>query len=144
MSSTTKTNGDLPIRITEQDKTRLQKLIATMRREKDLRDDLTALSVELDRAIVVEPEKIPSDVVTMNSQVAIIDLDTSERLIFTLVFPEDADADQNKVSVLAPIGSGMLGYHAGDEFEWGVPAGKRRFKIAEVTYQPEAKKHFHL
>lgn len=134
----------LPIHITERDKNRLQKLIASAMTEKDSREDLTALAAELDRATVVESRKVPRNVVTMNSRVAVIDLDTSERLNFTLVFPEDADSENNKISVLAPIGAGMLGYHTGDEFAWDVPAGKRRFKIAKVTYQPEAKKHFHL
>ena len=80
----------------------------------------------------------------MNSRVSVIDLETSERFKFTLVFPEDADASANKISVLAPVGAAMLGYGVGDEIEWEVPAGTRRFQIAKVDYQPEARRHYHL
>lgn len=130
--------------VTNQDKARLKILIDANERERVQRDDLSALAYELDRATVVEPEVIPRNTVTMNSRVSVVDLDTSERFAFTLVFPKDADQDAKKISVLAPLGSGMLGYRTGDEFEWNVPAGKRRLKIARVSYQPEAKKHFHL
>lgn len=128
-----------PIYITHRDKSRLEKMIAELKRKPMNRDDLTSLVTELGRATTVESQDIPEDVVTMNSRVAIIDKDTSEKMTFTLVFPEEADAENNKISVLAPIGSGMLGYRVGDEFEWAVPDGTRRFVIAEVVYQPEAR-----
>jgi regulator of nucleoside diphosphate kinase len=62
----------------------------------------------------------------------------------TLVFPDDADIDQNRISVLAPIGTAMLGYSVGDAFEWQVPAGLTRFKVKEILYQPEASGDYHL
>ena len=128
-----------PIYITHQDKRRLEKLIEKLQRDPMNRDNLTSLVTELDRAKTVRSKDMPRNVVTMNSHVAVVDLDTSERLALTLVFPEDADVEKNKISVLAPIGSGILGYRVGDEFEWEVPEGKRRFTIAKVVYQPEAK-----
>lgn len=134
----------LPIYITEEDKSCLQVLIKDARSEQTQRDDLTALDTELNRASVVESDEIPRNVVTINSRVSIVNLDSSERMTLTLVFPEDADVDKNYISVLAPIGSGMLGYRTGDEFEWRVPSGKRRFKIVRVSYQPEAKGHHAL
>lgn len=131
----------VPIHITEQDKSRLENMIGTILRNGKQRDDLSSLIAELDRATVVPARSISRNVVTMNSEVSIIDADTSERLKFTLVFPEDADAENDKVSILSPIGSGMLGYKVGDEVEWAVPAGIRRFKIAKVDHQPEAVSH---
>ena len=128
-----------PIYITHRDKRRLEKMIEQLKRDPMNRDDLTSLVAELDRANTVNSQEIPRNVVTMNSRVAIVDKDTAERMTFILVFPEEADAEKNRISILAPIGSGMLGYRVGDEFEWPVPGGKRRFVIAKVVYQPEAK-----
>lgn len=78
----------------------------------------------------------------MNSRADLLDLDTAETVTFTLVFPQDADLEEEKISVLAPIGAGMLGYRIGDEFEWNVPQGIRQMKVAKVHYQPEAAGHF--
>ncbi|MFN8426028.1 MAG: GreA/GreB family elongation factor [Anaerolineales bacterium] len=90
----------------------------------------------MSRAEVVDPKNIPSDVVTMNSTVSIEDLDTKEEEVYTLVFPEDADVRQGKISILAPVGTAMLGYEVGDTFEWDVPAGKRRLLIKKIIYRP--------
>jgi len=108
------------------------------------RDDLKELEAELNRGTVVAPQEVPGDVITMNSKARLIDLDTGEEMIYTLVFPDDADIDQNKISVLAPIGTAMLGYRVGDTFEWKVPEGLRRLKVEELLYQPEAAGDYHL
>ena len=106
------------------------------------KENLARLAEDLDRANVVEPRDIPADVVTMNSKVQLRNLDSGTEMIFTLVYPRGADASQDKISVLAPIGSAVLGYRAGDVIEWNVPAGKRRLKIEKVLYQPEANGDF--
>jgi len=108
------------------------------------RDDLKELEAELNRGTVVAPQEVPGDVITMNSKARLIDLDTGEEMIYTLVFPDDADIDQNKISVLAPIGTAMLGYRVGDTFEWQVPEGLRRLSVEEILYQPEAAGDYHL
>jgi hypothetical protein len=59
-------------------------------------------------------------------------------MVYTLVFPNEADIEQNRISVLAPIGIAMLGYRVGDILEWPVPSGLSRLKVKEVLYQPEA------
>lgn len=105
---------------------------------------LDALRAELDRAVVVDPADIPPDVITMNSTVSLVDVDSSEEEVFTLVFPRDGDVDAGKVSVMAPLGTAMLGYRVGDVFEWEVPMGRRRWRVAKVIYQPEAAGHYHL
>jgi regulator of nucleoside diphosphate kinase len=134
-----------PIRVTVFDLERLKKLLADAQRTSHRKSVyLTKLQAELDRAKVVKPDKVPSDVVTMNSRVCLIDLDTGKEEIYTLVFPEDADAGQGKLSVLAPIGTAMLGYEVGDVFEWEVPAGKRKWKVKRILYQPEAAGDYHL
>ena len=99
---------------------------------------LKKLGDELSRAHIVEPKEIPGDVVTMNSRIRIQNLDTGEEETYTVVFPGHADHKENKISVLAPIGTALLGYHVGDVIEWTVPRGILRLKIKEILYQPEA------
>lgn len=98
---------------------------------------LDVLEQELDRADVVEAESIPRDVVTMNSEVRLQDLDSGDAKVYTLVFPSQARTE-NSISILAPIGTAMLGYRVGDVIEWRVPKGIRRLKVLDVLYQPEA------
>jgi regulator of nucleoside diphosphate kinase len=128
-----------PIHITSRDKERLEDLLAeaaAMRVQP--RADLQALEQELRRAEVVDPGEIPADIITMNSRAEMHDLETGERLTFTLVFPSQARIEEEKISVFAPIGAGMLGYRVGDEFEWQVPDGVRRMRVTKIHYQPEA------
>jgi regulator of nucleoside diphosphate kinase len=127
------------IHITSRDKQRLEDLLAEAAAVRaEPRADLDALEQELRRAVVVEPEDVPDDVITMNSRAELRDLATGERLTFTLAFPSQANIEEGKISVLAPIGAGMLGYRAGDEFEWQVPDGVRRMRVMKIHYQPEA------
>ena len=98
----------------------------------------------MDRADVVQQKDIPADVITMRSTVRLKDLDSSEELTYRLVFPTEANYDEGKISVLAPIGTAMLGYRRGDVIEWQVPSGVRRLSVDEVLYQPESKGEYHL
>jgi regulator of nucleoside diphosphate kinase len=59
-------------------------------------------------------------------------------MIYSLVFPNEADADEGRISILAPVGTAMIGYRVGDVIEWQVPSGLRRLKVEEIIYQPEA------
>jgi regulator of nucleoside diphosphate kinase len=74
----------------------------------------------------------------MSSRAELLDLESGERMEFTLVFPDEADLAEGKISVLAPVGTGMLGYRVGDAFERRAPFGMRRLKVIAVTFQPEA------
>ena len=128
-----------PIHITTQDKQRLEDLLVEVQASDPRKHgDLKALTQELRRAVIVDPKDVFSDVITMNSRAEIWDLESGETVVFTLVFPSEANIDEEKISVLAPIGAGMLGYRVGDEFEWNVPGGLRRMKVTKVEYQPEA------
>jgi regulator of nucleoside diphosphate kinase len=133
------------IHITEYDNRRLRELLGEARYT-DYRGSeyLSNLEKELDRAKVVDPKKIPPDVVTMNTKVRLEDLELGEEMVYTLVYPEDADIAQNKISILAPIGTAMLGYRVGDTFEWQVPEGITKMKITEIIYQPEASGDYNL
>ena len=92
---------------------------------------------ELHRASVVDPADVPRDVVTMDSVIELTDLDSNESEVFTLVYPDAENAKENMLSVFAPIGTAILGYHVGDSVSWPVPIGVRRMKIESILYQPE-------
>ncbi len=133
------------IYITEYDLKRLRELIADAKQANSRGNEyLDSLDAELVRGQVVASTEIPPDVVTLNSQVCIVDLDTHEEMVYTLVFPHEADMAQSKISVLAPIGTAMLGYRVGDEFTWQVPDGVRRLRVKQILYQPEASGDYHL
>ena len=117
------------------DQERLEKLLAKV----GARPDLDALRAEIDRAEVVEPEQIPPNRVTMNSRVRFVDEASKDEHEITLVFPAHADVEENRISVLAPVGSALLGLSVGDTIEWPLPnARSRRLRVVAVTYQPEA------
>ena len=133
------------IHVTDYDMQRLRKLLeGTQRWNPKDRAYLDHLEEELDRASTVASEKIPANVVTMNSRIRVKDLDSGKEMSIQLVFPSEADFEQGKISILAPIGTALIGYRAGDTVEWTVPAGTRRLRIEEVLYQPEAAGDFHL
>ena len=131
--------------VTQHDKNRLEEL-ARVAGEfgGHARKDVDSLVKELERAVVVSPKDVPPDVVTMNSKVVLRDLDTSERMEYTLVFPHEANIETGRLSILSPVGTAILGYATGDSIEWDVPGGKRQIRIAAVPYQPEAAGHQHL
>ena len=129
------------IYITQPDMNRLRSLIESM---KSSRDDIKTLNAELEQAKVVPSSEIPGDVITMNSKAQVRDLDDDEVMTYTLVFPAKANVDEGLISVLAPIGTAMLGHRVGDEFEWHVPAGAIRLRVEKILYQPEAAGHHNL
>jgi regulator of nucleoside diphosphate kinase len=97
------------------------------------------LESELVRANVVSREKIPRDVVTMNSRVVFENETTRERREITLVYPGRADINAGRVSVLVPVGTALLGLCVGQSIDWELPGGeKQRYRIVEVPFQPEA------
>jgi regulator of nucleoside diphosphate kinase len=98
---------------------------------------LQELRSELEQAIVLDAAEVPADVITMDTRVEVLDLETGDRRHYELVFPADADISANRISVLAPLGTALLGYREGDEFEWLMPGGLRRLRIERVT-QPVA------
>ncbi len=133
------------IYITDFDRTRLEALIkeARNRNSRDIKH-LDDLEGELARAVIVSSEDVPGDVVTMNSQVVLKDLDSGEVMTIALSFPQDAKPEENRISVLAPVGTAIIGYRTGDLVEWQVPAGVRRLRVEDILYQPESAGDFHL
>ncbi|MDD5457836.1 MAG: nucleoside diphosphate kinase regulator [Phycisphaerae bacterium] len=124
--------------ITKYDYERLTEMLKSL--EKDNSKDqnyIEKLKNEIEKAKMVSSDKVPRDIVTMNSRFMIEDLKTHEELSYQIVFPSDIDLDAGKISVLSPIGTALLGYKVGDIIEWQVPKGKRKFKVKKMLYQPE-------
>ncbi|QKH36454.1 GNAT family N-acetyltransferase [Achromobacter pestifer] len=125
------------IYITEIDKARLKSLI-----ELEQGPTIVELEHELERAIVVKPQQVARNVVTMNSR-ALLQLDDEEMEV-ALVYPEDADSGAGKFSICSDVGAAILGYQEGDAIDWRISDRTRRIGIRKVLYQPEAAGDFHL
>ena len=128
--------NDRPIYITADDHAKLRLLLDSLGASSRT-GAVQKLRGELDRAVVLDGNAVPPNVVTLNAQFQIEDLSTGEVDGYTLVFPDRANVDQHMLSVLAPIGTAVLGYREGDEVEWATPGGVRRFRIRHVV-RPEA------
>lgn len=126
-----------PITLSSLDVLRLESLLEAP----EFRDApaAVALGEEIGRATVLPPERMPADVVTMNSTVDCVDDITGDSHPITLVYPRDADAALGKVSVLAPVGSALLGLSVGQQIDWQAPGGRPlRLRVIALRYQPEA------
>lgn len=122
------------------DQERLGHLIELVRNRGE-RSDLSyvnRLEDELEFAEVLAPEEIPDDVVTMRSRVQLRDLSTKEESVYSIVFPTETNADEGKISVLAPLATALLGKRRGATVEFESPGGVRRLQIVEILYQPES------
>lgn len=129
------------IQVTESDMERLDQILADQPPSRNA----ALLADELMRARVVASEQIPADVVTMNSRVRFRDVRTGEELEVTLVYPNAASFAHGRVSVLAPVGSALLGLTVGEEIEWPMPSGgERRLRVVDLPFQPEAAGRFDL
>jgi len=126
------------------DKQRLMRLLRSAETTSEDRAELEDLTHEIERGVEVQPQDIPPDVVTMNSSVRVTDLEAGTSHTYTIVFPADADYEKGKISILAPLGTALLGYRIGDVVNWNMPGGTRRLRIDELIYQPEAAGDFHL
>lgn len=98
---------------------------------------LKSLRSELNTAHIVNPDAVPPDVVTMNSTVRLRDLQTRDVDTYTLVYPQNANISAGRLSILAPIGTAILGYRVGNRVLWQVPRGTARLRIEELLFQPE-------
>jgi regulator of nucleoside diphosphate kinase len=129
--------------VTELDRTRLGTLLEkAVNVELVERRYLQDLSRELERAETVTPADVPPDVITMNSTARVREIESGDVYDYTLVYPEQADVERQRISVLSPVGTALIGYRVGDVIEWPVPAGKVRLKVEEVLYQPEREGDF--
>jgi len=123
---------DHPIVISEPDARVLRGLLSARAAQGHDQDHLEELSQELERAQVLQPEQVDADVVTMHRPLRILDLSNGTSQELTLVGPAEANVSARRISVLAPLGTALLGYRVGDEVEWLMPGGVRRLRIESV------------
>ena len=102
--------------------------------------ELESLNQTLESAEVASSERIPRDIIRMNSRIHVLDLDTGKKERYTLVFPEHADISTGLISVLAPVGIALLGHKKGEVIEARVPGGTRRLRVGQVRFKREARK----
>ena len=131
-----------PITLSRLDVERIESLL-----ENPALHDLPAaerLRAEFDRAEIVEPRDMPDDVVSMNSSADCVDQSSGKHHTLTLVYPKDADADAGRISVLAPVGSALLGLRVGQSIDWPGHGGRTlHLKVTAIHYQPESAGHLH-
>lgn len=123
--------------ITQPDRDRLVNLLRSTSPAKGFGNARTELLARVTAAEVVPSSTIPGTVVTMNSIVKLIDITSGAIMTCTLVFPQEADVDNHRISILAPLGVALLGQSEGEVVEFTVPAGTKQFMIHKVIYQPE-------
>lgn len=127
------------IQITQADLNKLQQLLRTTQvMSPEDKSNRESLSKELLRAEVKPSVEIPADVVTLNSRARLRDLATGDVMELSIVLPEDVDVEAGRISILAPLGTAMLGFRKDDVFDWSTPGGQSRFRVEEILFQPEA------
>lgn len=139
--TTTQTSAAPPgaIHLVREDHRRLLALVeANVSGHPSLREAIARLEEELERAVIVEEGEVPADTITLGSWARLLDLDSEEEIMVSPVMPSKANVEAGRISVLAPLGTAVLGYRADDTIEWRVPGGLRRLRVLSVMYQPEA------
>ena len=142
--ATVTTAPRVELEITEIDFDRLSELVDSPKYRATYSTFVSGLRRELERGRVVPAVEVARETVTMRSRVRVKELRARESETFTLVYPEEADIDEGKVSVLAPLGMALLGARVGEVVEVKAPGGVRRFRVEEILYQPEAAGDWHL
>jgi len=134
------------IYITKTDRERLGALVELVRdyNQREQFAGINRLEDELELAEIVASKDIRADIITMRSKVRLKDLDTSEEMEYSLVFPTEANSGDGKISILAPLATAILGRKAGDTVEFQAPSRLRRLKVLEVLYQPESTGDYNL
>ena len=123
------------ITVTRLDLQRLERLLDSL---EDFGPAAEALEAELSRAQVVGHDEVPPGVVTMNSSVRCREEGSGKEYQLTLVYPDQVGGE-GKVSILAPVGTALLGLSGGQSIDWPAPGGKTlKLTLLDITYQPEA------
>ncbi len=120
-----------PVLLCEED-FRLLKQLVGISLVSDAQEEMT-LAYELSRAIVVKDNEFPAQTIRLNSKVQIEDTATQKITELTIVMPPHADIKQRKISILTPMAAALIGFKKGDEVEWRMPSGLKKYKILEVV-----------
>jgi len=127
------------------DRQRIKKCIEEEKQKGTINEhEINRLVYELENALIVDPRKIPQDIVSMNSEVKISFINYPDQVKLKIVYPNEANIKEGKISVFSPIANAILGRKIGDQVTWIAPSEGTSFKIDEIIYQPEAAGHYHV
>ncbi len=127
------------------DQLRIKKSIREAKNNRSItKEEAEMLENELASAVIIEPKDIPHDIVTMNSIIRIRFASDDRTLEFQIVYPDNANVRENKISIFSPVATALIGYREHDEIEWAVPGGLTRIRIEKIIYQPEATGNYTL
>lgn len=121
-------NNMNPVIITEHDFQQIKSLINTGNSNRNER----LLSNEMNRAILVKKDAFPINTVGLNCMVTVLNVATRQKKTFSIVMPEAADAQRNRISILSPMGTALIGFRKGEEVVWEMPGGLKKFIIIDV------------
>jgi regulator of nucleoside diphosphate kinase len=127
-----------PVMLTAADHRELTEAIVAAKKLAAHKGEIRVLQEKLADAVIPPAGQVPRDVITLYSRAELLDVETNEQANLMLVFPIDSNLEQGRISVLDPLGIAMLGRRVGDQFEWTVPYGVKRFEVRAVHFQPEA------
>ncbi|HTN08656.1 GreA/GreB family elongation factor [Agriterribacter sp.] len=125
-----------PVLLCEED-FRLLKQLVGISLVNDMEEEMT-LAYELSRAIVVKDNALPLDTIRLNSKVRVEDTSTQKITDLTIVMPPHADIKQKKISILTPMAAALIGFKKGDEVEWKMPSGLKKYKVLDVISPVQA------
>ena len=100
--------------------------------QEQLENKIRKLEEMLSRVKIIKAEDLPDDKIYILHNVKIRDIHTKEEFCYKLVSPEEADLEQDKISVTSPIGKALMGRNVGEEVDIQVPAGKLKYKILDI------------
>lgn len=121
-----------PIRITESDFRRLEKLLESQAAQNT--PGIEALEAEIDRAEIVEDEAAIGAFISLGATATFLDELTNQTYEMTLVLPHEADSSNGKISILAPAGSALLGLSPGHVISWQIPGGRSlQLRVLQVA-----------
>ncbi|TOL74582.1 nucleoside diphosphate kinase regulator [Vibrio parahaemolyticus] len=115
----------------------MNRITALLDKMPNIAAELVELEAELDRATVLEPEEMPSNVVTMNSTVEFKFAGEERTMTKTLVYPSELKSSDD-IPIFAPVGSALIGLSVGQKLDWPMPNKQvKTIEIVDITYQPE-------
>ncbi|WP_417429952.1 nucleoside diphosphate kinase regulator [Halpernia sp.] len=131
------------ITMNKQDFSRIRQSISQAKKSNTIKiEEAEILLKELNSAKLLNPEEISADLVTMNTEVEILFKNTNKSATIKIVYPQDANIKERKISIFSPVASALIGYKVGDEINWKLPSGETKIVITKIIYQPEAAGNF--
>jgi len=108
---------------------------AAKERQAHIEAQMAQIEDRIARAQVIDPSGQDTDQVRFGATVVLTDADSGERLTYTIVGEDEADASSGRISITSPVARAMLGKAVDDEVRVQVPKGTRELEILEIRYE---------